>query len=76
MTPELQSGAAGRAVILLQRRSLLELSEIAFNESRTLAVMSYSFSCGFTCGHGGVLVFEKTAQGWKRANRSCSTWMA
>jgi hypothetical protein len=56
---------------------LLTLSEIVFDSTGRFAAMSFSFRCGALCGHGGVIIFEKTNEGkWLKANRPCSSWIS
>lgn len=55
---------------------LLELSSLSFDDTHRFAVMTFSFSCGGLCGHGGTVAFEKIGQKWKRAARPCTFWMA
>jgi hypothetical protein len=55
---------------------LFSMSEIAFDKERRHAVVSYIFWCGFLCGNGSTLVFEKTGQEWRRTNRDCGGWIS
>lgn len=50
---------------------LLTLSEIAFDKSHHAAVMSFSFWCGRTCGHGAILVFRKKRGHWTISKKPC-----
>ena len=56
--------------------NLVQLSEIAFDKTRRFAVISYAFSCGNLCGEGRMVVFEKSGNGWKEADRSCIGWIS
>jgi hypothetical protein len=51
---------------------LLTLSRIAFDVSRSYALLSYSYSCGGLCGEGGSLLLVKASGKWVIARR-CST---
>lgn len=55
---------------------LFSLSEIAFDEKRRLAVVSYGFRCGMLCGNGATWVFEKVDGKWKKTNRECGSWIS
>ncbi|HKV92923.1 MAG TPA: hypothetical protein VJW20_10275 [Candidatus Angelobacter sp.] len=46
---------------------LLTMSEIVFDQRHRVALMSFSFWCGRTCGHGAVFLFKKTGKKWKIA---------
>ena len=76
--PLLTQGAALQdAVKQAFASGMLSLSEIAFDKQHRRAVMSYSFTCGSLCGHGGVEVFVRTSDGgWKSANRKCGSWIS
>jgi hypothetical protein len=56
--------------------ALFSLSEIAFDEERTHAVVSYSFWCGSLCGNGATWVFEKVGNEWKKTDRNCGDWIS
>jgi hypothetical protein len=55
--------------------ALFTFSEIVFDKQHRHAVLSYSFSCGGLCGHGGILVLKKTKGKWRTA-RLCGNWIA
>jgi|SRR5882672_2615583 len=55
---------------------ILRVSEIVFDEPHRFAVFKFSFYCGFTCGRGGTMVFEKVDSKWKQSNRACPLWIA
>ena len=68
--------AVANAVDSAFASGLLQLSEIAFDQTRHYAVLSFSFSCGMLCGNGGTLVFQKIGSRWKATNRRCSSWVS
>ncbi|HKD81668.1 MAG TPA: hypothetical protein VKH81_18390 [Candidatus Angelobacter sp.] len=55
---------------------LLTMSEIVFDQRHRVAIMSFSFWCGRTCGHGAVLLFKKTGKRWKISKRPCVEWIS
>jgi len=55
---------------------LFSMSEIAFDKDHHHAVVSYSFWCGFLCGHGKTVVFEKVNGMWRNTNRNCGGWVS
>ncbi|MBS1851301.1 MAG: hypothetical protein JST79_10345 [Acidobacteria bacterium] len=64
------------AVALAFTSGLLTLSEVIFDKTHHFAVMRFTFVCGELCGHGEVLVFQKTSKGWVRTTRSCGGWVS
>jgi hypothetical protein len=54
----------------------LSLSEIVFDKDHKHAAFKHGFHCGMLCGHGGTVLFEKTAHGWKEIKHSCSIWIS
>jgi hypothetical protein len=54
---------------------LFSLSEIIFDKSHKLAVVSYGFVCGGLCGHGGTLILERIGDVWK-IRTTCSSWIS
>jgi hypothetical protein len=54
---------------------LFSISEIAFDKERHFAAVRYSFWCGFLCGHGSTLVFEKVNGEWRKL-RNCGGWVS
>ena len=56
--------------------NVLQLSEIAFDNAQRFAAIRYTFTCGTLCGKGGVVIFEKLADGWRDANRPCAEWIS
>lgn len=57
-------------------KGLFSLSEIAFDEERRHAVVSYGFHCGMKCGNGATLLFEKVNGKWKETDRTCGGWIS
>lgn len=55
---------------------LFEVSEIAFDKSGQVAIVSYSFVCGELCGSGSVLRFEKVDGVWTKSPRVCGGWVS
>lgn len=55
---------------------LLTLSEIAFDKKHSVAVMSFSFWCGRTCGHGAILIFKKKHARWRIQKKPCVEWVS
>jgi hypothetical protein len=55
--------------------ALFSMSEIAFDQNRNYAVISYSFYCGSLCGNGATLLLKKENGEWK-LSRSCSNWIS
>lgn len=55
---------------------LLTLSEIVFDRKHHVAVMSFSFWCGRTCGHGAVVIFKKKGGQWKISKKPCVQWIS
>lgn len=53
---------------------LFLLSEIAFDKGHHLAVVSYNFWCGGSCGSGEWLVFKNVGGEWKKSDHSCGGW--
>ncbi len=39
---------------------LLTLSEVAFDKTHRYAGMNFSFGCGGLCGHGGIVILQKS----------------
>jgi hypothetical protein len=56
--------------------NLLQLSEIALDKAHGFAAIRYTFSCGQLCGKGGVVIFEKSGDGWREAHRQCAGWIS
>lgn len=55
---------------------LLSFSEIAFDKKHHVAVMSFSFWCGRSCGHGAIVVFKKKGGQWKISKKPCVEWIS
>ena len=55
---------------------LLTLSEIAFDKNHHFAAMAFSYWCGILCGHGGIVIFEKTGGRWKMTEKICGEWVS
>ena len=55
---------------------LFSLSEIVFDKERAHAAVSYRFWCGFLCGNGATVVFEKVGNTWKKLDRQCGGWIS
>ena len=55
-------------------RGELVVSDIIFNQEKTYAVVSYSWTCGALCGHGETQVFQKTDGQWRQRQRLCEGW--
>jgi hypothetical protein len=58
------------------KSGVLSMSEIIFDTEHRFAVFKYGFYCGPLCGQGGMVVFEKEGEKWKRSKRSCSMWIS
>lgn len=58
------------------KSGVLSISEIAFDKAHRFAFFRYSFYCGSLCGQGGMVVFEKEGDKWKRSERRCSSWIS
>lgn len=58
------------------KRGLFAVSEIAFDKSRTRAILSHSFVCGGLCGNGRVWLLEKKDGVWKKMERECGGWIS
>ena len=56
--------------------SIISLSSIAFNQSKSIAVLQFSLVCGTLCGYGETLVFDKTASGWVQRSQTCEAWIS
>ena len=55
--------------------ALFTLSEIAFDNDHSYAIVAYSFNCGMLCGNGNTLVLKKINAKWKIAKR-CGGWVS
>jgi hypothetical protein len=55
---------------------LFSMSEISFDNEHRRALVSYKFVCGSLCGSGGVWVFEKVDDVWKKSERVCGEWIS
>ena len=55
---------------------LFSMSEIAFDKDHRFGVVSYHFWCGFLCGNGSTVVFEKVDGEWREADRKCGGWIS
>ena len=56
---------------------LLQVSDIGFDISGQHALLTYSFSCGSLCGHGGTALFDRVGDRWVWSQRSCGPeWMS
>lgn len=69
-------GTGAGAATDAPKAASLSVSEIAFDKEHRHAVVTYAMWCGSLCGDGATLVFEKTATGWKKANRRCGNWVS
>jgi hypothetical protein len=54
---------------------LFTLGEIQFDQSRTHALVSFSFWCGSLCGHGTTTLMEKKDGVWMR-KKQCGGWQS
>ena len=48
--------------------SVIRLSNVYFNKTRTLAFVRISSECGMLCGKGQGKMFEKVGAGWREVN--------
>lgn len=55
--------------------ALFSMSEIAFDKDHHFAVVSYHFWCGFLCGNGSTIVFEKIDGAWEK-KFNCGGWIS
>lgn len=53
--------------------ALFSVTDVAFDASRTRAVVSVFRSCGVRCGSGGLLLLERTGSGWTVLRELAST---
>lgn len=53
---------------------LFTVSEVAFDNERNRAIVSFSFVCGSLCGSGNVWLFEKVDGAWKKSEHTCGGW--
>jgi hypothetical protein len=54
---------------------LFTFSEIAFDKKHSYALLQYSFWCGDLCGHGDLLVLNKSGGKWHIKKR-CGGWVS
>lgn len=52
---------------------MLEVSDVGFDITGQRALLSFSFSCGMTCGHGGTALMERVDGRWVWSPRSCGS---
>jgi len=71
-----QSKSVEKAVGDAFASGLLQVSGIVFDTTHRYAVLKLEFHCGGLCGHGGVLVFEKSGYAWQQSSRPCTNWVA
>lgn len=53
---------------------LFSISEIAFDKEHRHAAVKYGLYCGFLCGHGKTLIFEKVGANWRKRDSNCGGW--
>jgi len=52
------------------------LFEIAFDQGRRHAMVTYAFHCGALRGNGSTWVFEKINDKWKKTDFECGGWVS
>lgn len=52
---------------------MLEVSDVGFDITGQRALLSFSFSCGMTYGHGGTAFMERVDGRWVWSPRSCGS---
>jgi hypothetical protein len=66
-----------RAVTAAVETGLLQVSEVGFDVSGGHALMTYSFTCGSLCGHGGTALLDRVGGRWTLSSRTCGpVWIS
>lgn len=56
---------------------LLQVSEVGFDVTGQHAMLTFSFTCGSLCGHGGTALLDRVGDRWVWSQRRCgSEWMS
>jgi len=50
-------------------RGFVMLSRVGFSADRSLAILRCELHCGYVCGEGQVMIFERTDTGWRLLKR-------
>lgn len=62
-----------RAVADAFEAGILQVSEVGFDITGQHAMLTFSFTCGRLCGHGGAALFDRVGDRWVWSERRCGS---